>query len=114
MELPTTEREGGIVVVRLTGAILGGAEAGALNRELHRLIDAGSLRIVVDLAGVTHMNSSGLGMLIGGYTTMRNNGGELRLACMNERLRALIEITKLHTVLTAHASVDEAVAAFSA
>ena len=113
MNIPSSERNG-VTVLELQGAILGGPEANALNEELHRLIDDGKKQIVLELSQVTLMNSSGLGMLIGGYTTMKNNGGELKLACLNDNVRKLIEITKLHTIFTPFASVDEAVDSFAA
>ncbi len=112
MIIPSSEF-GNVVVLALQGAILGGPEASALNEELHRLIDGGKKHVVLDLGNVTLMNSSGLGMLIGGYTTMANNGGELRLAAVTDNVRKLIEITKLHTIFTPFASVDEAVASFA-
>ncbi len=112
MKIPSSEKNG-VTILELQGAILGGPEANALNEELHRLIDDGKSHIVLECSQVTLMNSSGLGMLIGGYTTMKNNGGELKLACLNENVRKLIEITKLHTIFTAYSTVDEAVASFA-
>jgi anti-sigma B factor antagonist len=109
MNIPASEH-GSVVVLSLQGAILGGPEASALNEHLHRLIDTGKKYVVLDLSKVTLMNSSGLGMLIGGYTTMTNNGGELKLACVNDNVRKLIEITKLNTVLAAFDTVEAAVA----
>ncbi len=111
MKVETTERSG-IVILRLDGAILGGPEATSLNQEFHRLIDAGQTKVVVDLGGVTLMNSSGLGMLIGGYTTLKNAGGELRLAGANDNIRNLISITKLNTIFQTCATVDDAVDSF--
>lgn len=113
MHIPSSDRNG-ITIMALQGAILGGPEANALNEDLHRLIDAGKKQVVIDLSQVTLMNSSGLGMLIGGYTTMKNNGGELKLACLTDNVRKLIEITKLHTIFHPFDSVDEAVASFEA
>lgn len=112
MQIPSSDRNG-VTILSLQGAILGGPEANALNEELHRLIDAGRKQVVIDLSQVTLMNSSGLGMLIGGYTTMKNNGGELKLACLTPSVRKLIEITKLHTIFNPYDSVDEAVASFA-
>jgi anti-sigma B factor antagonist len=111
MNIPASEKNG-VTILALEGAILGGPEANALNEELHRLLDAGKTRVIISLEKVTHMNSSGLGMLIGGYTTMKHNGGELKLAALNETLKNLIRITKLNTVLTSYDTIDEAVASF--
>lgn len=112
MQIPSSEKNG-VTILSLQGSILGGPEANALNEELHRLIDEGKKQIVLELSQVTLMNSSGLGMLIGGYTTLKNNGGELKLACLGENVRKLIEITKLHTIFTPYPTVDEAVASFA-
>jgi anti-sigma B factor antagonist len=112
MIIPSSEHNG-VVVLALQGAILGGPEASALNEELHRLIDNGRTHVVLDLASVTLMNSSGLGMLIGGYTTMKNNGGEMKVAAVTDSVHKLLVITKLHTVFSPYATVDEAVASFA-
>lgn len=112
MHIPSTDQNG-VTILALQGAILGGPEANALNDELHRLIDKGRKHVVIDLSRVTLMNSSGLGMLIGGYTTMKSNGGELKLAQLNENVRKLIEITKLQTIFASYDSVDDAVADFA-
>lgn len=108
-----TEREvGGIVVLELSGKIMGGPDAGLLNDKLHELIDKKKTRVVVDLARVDWMNSSGLGILIGGLTTIRNSQGELKLANITERIQNLLMITKLLTVFESYDSVDKAVASF--
>lgn len=111
MNLPSAEIHG-VTVITLEGAILGGPEAGALNDEVHRLIDRGKSKVVVDLSRVTLMNSTGLGMLIGGFTTLKNAGGDLKLACVNRNVEHLIAISKLQTIFTPYPTVDEAVASF--
>ncbi|MGH7495352.1 MAG: STAS domain-containing protein [bacterium] len=102
----------GTVVLELSGKIMGGPDAGLLNDKLHELIDQNKTKIVVDLAKVDWMNSSGLGILIGGLTTIRNNKGELKLANVTERIQSLLMITKLLTVFETHDSVDKAVSSF--
>jgi len=107
------EREqGGVVILELTGKIMGGPDATLLNEKLHDLIDKAKSKVVADLAKVNWMNSSGLGILIGGLTTMRNNKGDLKLANVTERIQSLLIITKLITVFETFQSVDEAVASF--
>lgn len=102
-----------IVVIEMKGNILGGPDASTLNEQLHQYIDTGKKNIVVDLGQVTFMNSSGLGMLIGGLTTMKNAGGDLKLARPNERVEGLLTITKLFTVFQCFDSVEEAIASFA-
>jgi len=107
------EREmGEVIILELSGKIMGGPDASVLNDKLHALIDQKKTKIVADLANVDWMNSSGLGILIGGLTTMRHNGGDLKLANVSERIQSLLMITKLMTVFDAHASLEKAIAAF--
>lgn len=102
----------GIVILELSGKIMGGPDATLLNEKLHELIDAGKPQIVADLRNVDWMNSSGLGILIGGLTTMRNNGGDLKLANITDRIQSLLMITKLLTVFESFETVEEAVRSF--
>jgi anti-sigma B factor antagonist len=103
---------GGVVVLELSGKIMGGPDASLLNDKLHELIDKGKTKVIADLNKVNWMNSSGLGILIGGLTTMRNNGGDLKLANVTDRIQSLLMITKLLTVFETHDSIDKAVASF--
>ena len=102
----------GITIIELTGNVMGGPDATSLNDQLHKLIDANKKKVVVDLEEVKFINSSGLGMLIGGLTTLRNSGGELKLARASKKIEELLKMTKLTTVFDIHKSVNEAVAAF--
>lgn len=103
---------GEAVVLELSGKIMGGPDASLLNDKLHELIEKGKTKIIADLGNVNWMNSSGLGILIGGLTTMRNNGGDLKLANVTDRIQSLLMITKLLTVFDAHDTLDKAVASF--
>lgn len=111
MKFSTLDHDG-IAVLTLEGNILGGAEATQLNDMVHHLIDEGRTRLVIDLGSVALMNSSGIGAIISGMTTLRNVGGDLRIACANEKIQQLLLITKLHSVLHAHASVEDAKRSF--
>ena len=102
----------GVTVIELTGNVMGGPDATSLNDQLHKLIDDNKKKVVVDLKDVKFINSSGLGMLIGGLTTLRNSGGELKLACASKKIEDLLKMTKLTTVFDIHKAVNEAVAAF--
>ncbi|RMF66312.1 MAG: anti-sigma factor antagonist [Calditrichaeota bacterium] len=104
---------GDIVVLELSGKIMGGPDASLLNEKLHELIEAGRTKVVADLDKVHWMNSSGLGILIGGLTTMRNNGGDLKLANITDRIQSLLMITKLLTVFETFDSVEAAVESFA-
>jgi len=101
------------VVIRLRGDVMGGPDGAKLHSTLQGLREERKLNVVVDLGRVKFMNSSGLGMLISGMTTMRNAGGDLRLANAAGRIQSLLIITKLITVFKHYQSVDEATASYS-
>ena len=104
---------GGVVILELSGKIMGGPDATLLNDKLHELIEAGKTKIIANLKGVNWMNSSGLGILIGGLTTMRNSGGDLKLANITDRIQSLLMITKLLTVFETFDTIDQAIESFS-
>lgn len=102
-----------VVVLELSGKIMGGPDATLLNDKLHEYIEGGKTKIIADLKKVNWMNSSGLGILIGGLTTMRNNGGDLKLINIPDRIQSLLMITKLLTVFESFDSLEQAIASFS-
>lgn len=105
----TTRDISGIAVVTLDGTMLGGPDAAEINDTLHKLIDAKKKKVVIDLGAVSLMNSSGLGILIGGITTMRNAGGDLKLAAVSPKVMNLLTITKLVAVFEVFDTVKKAV-----
>jgi anti-sigma B factor antagonist len=112
MKLQSKEVDG-ITVIELDGSVLGGPDATALNDALHKLAEKKKKQIVIDLSGVQTMNSSGLSMLINGLTTIKNAGGELRLAAASKKIESLLVITKLSTVFTLFPTVKKAVQSFT-
>ena len=100
------------VVITLKGNVMGGPDGAKLHDTLHDLKEEGKKNVVVDLSKTKFMNSSGLGLLISGMTTMRNAGGDLRLANVADRIQSLLVITKLITVFKHYDSVDEAVTSY--
>lgn len=109
-----TEREDkGIAILQPKGKIMGGPDATVLREKIHDLVSDKKLRVVIDLAMVDWMNSNGLGILISGMTTLRDNEGDLKLANVTEKIQSLLTITKLITVFEAYDSVDDAVASFA-
>jgi anti-sigma B factor antagonist len=107
-------QQGSVTVISIEGNVMGGPDATSLNAQLHELLAAGKKFVVLDLAGVEFMNSSGLGMLIGGASTLKNASGRLALARASEKILALIKITRLTPIFNHYDSVKEAVASFSA
>jgi anti-anti-sigma factor len=102
-------RPGGATVVRPVGRLdlLSAAE---LRQQLAREVAAGRSRLVVDLAQVAFIDSSGLGALIGGLKAARLAGGDLRIARPSEQARIVLELTTLDRVLKPYPTVEEALA----
>jgi anti-sigma B factor antagonist len=111
--LVKSSQKNGIMILTLSGKIMGGPDATVLNDKLHELLDSGNKKIIIDLAGVDWMNSSGLGILISSLTTIRNAGGDLKLVALTEKIKTLLTITKLLTVLESYDTVEEAIDQFA-
>ncbi len=101
-----------VVILEPKGKIMGGPDASLLHDKLYEYIEKNQKRVVIDLAQVDWMNSTGLGILISGYTTLRNNHGELKLANVTDKIQSLLTITKLVTVFETHDSVEDAIKSF--
>ncbi|HQF42688.1 MAG TPA: STAS domain-containing protein [Ignavibacteriaceae bacterium] len=101
------------VIIELKGDVMGGDDTKEFNQLLHKLIEEGKKNVVIDLGEVKFMNSSGLGMLISGLTTIKRENGSLKLANVTERIESLLIITKLITIFESYDSVDEAIKSFS-
>ena len=106
------QQAGDVVVLEISGKLLGGPDAVSLNEKLHELVDAQKTKVVANLKDLECMNSTGLGILISGLTTLRNHGGDLKLAIVPERIQELLKITKLSTIFAQYSAVDTAIASF--
>lgn len=111
MKIKTSEQYGAVVIA-LKGNVMGGDDTKDFNEVLHKYIDEGKKNIVVDLSDVKFMNSSGLGMLIGGLTTIKKADGNLKLARVTEKIESLLIITKLITIFEFFETVEEAVKSY--
>jgi len=81
-----------------------------LREKLVELDSEGKRRVVVDLEGVEFLDSTGLGVLVGGLKRLRGHGGDLALVCTHQRILKIFEITGLTKVFSIYSSVSEAVA----
>ena len=111
MRIKTSEKYSA-VIIEFKGNVIGGPDSEEFSKLLHSYIDEGKKNIVVDLKNVKFMNSSGLGMLISGFTTVKNGGGTFKLANATEKINSLLVITKLITIFENYNSVDEAIKSF--
>jgi anti-sigma B factor antagonist len=102
----------GVTVLRVKGNLIGGTETFAIHDKVKQLLAEKTIRMVIDLSGVGMINSTGLGMLMGCYTSAVNAGGDIKLAGISEKVKNIFVITKLITIFDVHESVQEAVEAF--
>lgn len=105
-------REGDVTVLDLKGRIRMSGGTLALHRSICCLVEEGKTKILLNLAGVTHIDSTGLGELISSYVTLSNQGGEIKLVHLTERLRDIMTITKLLTVFDVYDDEPDALASF--
>ena len=105
----TISEQDGVVLLSLSGKIMGGPEANEINDTINHLIDQNKLHIIIDLENVEWMNSSGLGILITAVTILKDNNGALRLINVSDRIENLLKITKLTTVFEISESYDQAI-----
>ncbi|HZQ68902.1 MAG TPA: STAS domain-containing protein [Terriglobales bacterium] len=108
MESHTTE---GVTVVNCQGRIVFGEEATELRDTLKKLL-ASTRKLVLNLSGVTYIDSGGLGMLVGVYSSARSSGADIKLTGLGQKLRDVLQITKLVTVFEVYDTEQQAIAAF--
>jgi anti-sigma B factor antagonist len=105
---------GNVKVLDLSGPItLAKGDDQLLKDKVNSLVHQGSKHILVNLANVTHMDSAGLGELVGAYTTVTKSGGSMKLVNLTKRLHDLLSITKLLTVFDTFDSEPDALKAFN-
>ena len=104
----STREVGNVTVIDVAGRITLGEGSSALRETLRDLIAKNQNKILLNLADVSYIDSSGIGELVSGYTTVTNTGGSLKLLNLNKRVKDLLQITKLYTVFEVHE--DEAAA----
>ncbi len=101
-----------IAVMTVKGNLMGGNETIEIHEKVKGMIEEGKLKVVIDLAHVKWMNSSGLGTLMGCLTSLKNANGELKLSGVTEKVKSLFMITKLITLFETYDTADEAINAF--
>lgn len=101
------------VIITFKGNLMGGPDAETFRDVLHDLVEEGKKEVIIDLGKVKFMNSSGLGILMGGYTTMKNAGGELVICQADKKIESLLMVTQLIKVFNHFRTLEEAVAHFN-
>ena len=112
-ELDVKERQAGdVTILDLSGEVRIGEGAVALRDSIRNLADQGKTKVLLNLAGVKYMDSTGVGELIANYTTVTRQGGQLKLLSLTDRIQNLLVITKLLTVFDSYDNEAEALKSF--
>ncbi|MBI2818034.1 MAG: anti-sigma factor antagonist [Acidobacteria bacterium] len=113
MNLTTSSRQvDGVTVVDVTGRIVLGEESSTLRESLKSLAANGQKKVLLNLAGVTYIDSSGLGALVSGFTTITGQQGQMKLVNLTNKVHDLLQITKLLTVFEVYTDEATAIASF--
>jgi anti-sigma B factor antagonist len=104
---------GGVSILDLSGKIVLGEGDVQVKERIKDLLSDGQRRILLNLAEVNYIDSAGLGTLIGSYTTVRRDGGSLKLVNLTKRIQDLLAITKLITVFETFDNEAEALASYN-
>jgi anti-sigma B factor antagonist len=104
---------GDVTVIDVAGRITLGEGSSALREALRDLVGKNQKKILLNLGEVTYIDSSGIGELVSGFTTVTNSGGSLKLLNLNKRVKDLLQITKLYTVFDVHEDEAGAIRSFA-
>ena len=101
-----------VAVLDLSGNVMGGPDQQTFHTAIKEIVEEGHKKVLVNLADVPWINSTGLGILMAGFITVKNAGGVLRLVNVSKRIDSLLMITKLTLVFETFESEDLALASF--
>ena len=111
LEVQSRQAENGVTVIAPTGR-LDVAGAPALKDAVSEAVKNGQPRLVIDLEGVSFVDSTGLGSVIAALKQVRTSNGDLRLAAPNQQVRVVLELTTLDRVFPYYATVEDALTGF--
>lgn len=109
----TTRQVGDVTVIDAAGRITLGEGASAFRDMIRDLASKGDKKLLLNLSEVSYIDSSGIGELVSGFTTVTNHGGSLKLVGLSKRVKDLLQITKLYTVFETFDDEAQAVRSFT-
>jgi anti-sigma B factor antagonist len=114
LEVNRTESNSGVIVLALSGRLTMGNQLQHFEWSVADLVKEMKNKIVLDMSGVDHLDSSGIGVLVNCNAVVRNSGGQLRLAAVTDRVQGLLKMTGVGDLLQSNPTRDDAVAAIAA
>ena len=104
---------GEVMVLNLSGKIMGGPDHEKFQTEVKSLINDGHVDILLNMSRVNWVNSTGLGILVSAFHTLKKNGGQLKICEVSDRIDNILNVTQLKLVFETFDSCDEALASFA-
>ncbi len=108
----STRQVDGVTIVDLSGPIKEGEDITVLSNTIEDLLDKGQKKILLNLGDVTHIDSSGASALLRAFTSVRNQGGKLKLLHLTKKVHDMLQNTKLYTIFDVRDDEAAAIAAF--
>ena len=108
----TRRDEGSVTIIEPKGKITIGEGDVALREEIVKLLADNKKNLVLDLGGVSYMDSAGVGELVSVFTSVKNRGGELKLASLTKKIQDLLSITQLMTIFETYDDASQAISSF--
>ena len=108
-----TREKSGVIILSVSGRVTLGEGATLLRDRIRQLSNSGQKKILLDLADLTYLDSSGIGALVSSFATVRNQGGHLKLLKLSKRVQDLLLLTKLYTVFEVFEDEPAAIGSFA-
>ena len=103
----------GVVIIDLFGQLKLGEGTSRLRDTVQQLLAEGYKKLLLNFENVLHIDSSGIGELMGCYTSVKNHGGELKLLNLNKNVRNLLQVTRLYSIFDAYDDLAVAVKSYT-
>jgi len=109
----STRQVDGVTVLDLSGRITLGEGSVTIRDAVRDLLAKGQKKVLLNLADINYIDSSGIGELVSAFTTVKNAGGELKLLNLTKKVQDLLQITKLYTVFDVRDDEASAISSFA-
>ncbi len=104
---------GDVMVLQLSGKIMGGEDHERFHTEIKSLINEGHVDVLLNMAHVNWINSTGLGVLVSAFHTLKKNGGQMKICEVRDRIDNILNVTQLKLVFETYDAEEKALASFA-
>ncbi len=107
-----TRKADGVTILDLKGKIVLGEETSSLREQIKQLLGASEAKMVLNMENVSYIDSAGVGTLVAAFTSVKAQGGQLKMANLTKKFRETLQVTRLLTVFETYDSEADALASF--